>query len=284
MSEGETRSIWLCADDYGIAPGVSAAIRDLIARGRLNAASSMVVAPGFTWDKARPLVDLNAGRPRTAIGLHITLTAPFIPLTPAYGPVQDGSFLPLTMTLARTMARRLDMRALREEIDAQFAAFHHAFGRTPDFVDGHQHVHLFPQIRDCVLTAMQVHAPSAWVRQCGRATGVPLSLSDPKGILIDRLSVKFRRLAAQRKIATNTAFAGTYAFRADADFPRLFPAFLQGLPDGGLVMCHPGFVDAELMELDPVTTLREREHAYFASDAFPRDLEAAGVALAVPTP
>jgi hypothetical protein len=38
------------------------------------------------------------------------------------------------------------------------------------------------------------------------------------------------------------------------------------------------------MELDPVTTLREREHAYFASDAFPRDLEAAGVALAVPTP
>lgn len=31
------RRIWLCADDYGISPGVNRAIRDLIERGRLNA-------------------------------------------------------------------------------------------------------------------------------------------------------------------------------------------------------------------------------------------------------
>jgi predicted glycoside hydrolase/deacetylase ChbG (UPF0249 family) len=35
----QPRHIWLCADDYGIAPGVNTAIRDLIARGRLNATS-----------------------------------------------------------------------------------------------------------------------------------------------------------------------------------------------------------------------------------------------------
>ena len=34
------RPIWLCADDYGIAPGVSKAIRDLVARGRLHATTS----------------------------------------------------------------------------------------------------------------------------------------------------------------------------------------------------------------------------------------------------
>ena len=34
-------------------------------------------------------------------------------------------------------------------------------------------------------------------------------------------------------------------------------------------MCHPGFVDAELERLDPLTTLREREYAYLAGDAFP---------------
>jgi len=43
----QARHIWLCADDYGIAPGVNAAIRDLIARGRLNATSVMVAAPAF---------------------------------------------------------------------------------------------------------------------------------------------------------------------------------------------------------------------------------------------
>ena len=37
------RRIWLCADDYGISPGVNRAIRDLIERGRLNATSVMVV-------------------------------------------------------------------------------------------------------------------------------------------------------------------------------------------------------------------------------------------------
>jgi predicted glycoside hydrolase/deacetylase ChbG (UPF0249 family) len=27
----------------------------------------------------------------------------------------------------------------------------HEFGRAPDFIDGHQHVHTFPQIRDGLL-------------------------------------------------------------------------------------------------------------------------------------
>jgi predicted glycoside hydrolase/deacetylase ChbG (UPF0249 family) len=282
MSDEATRHIWLCADDYGIAPGVNAAIRDLVARGRLNAASSMVVAPNFTWDKARALVDLNAGRVRTAIGLHLTLTAPFAPLSPGYAPTKEGAFLSLPETLARAMLRRLDPQRLAAEVDAQFAAFRSAFGRLPDFVDGHQHVHLFPQIREAVVSAVKVHAPDAWVRQCGRPAGSPLRTSDLKGLLIDRLSGSFRRLAERRNLTTNTAFVGTYIFREDVDFATLFPRFLQGLGEGSLVMCHPGFVDVELARLDPVTTLREREYAYLASDAFPRDLQSAGVALKAP--
>ena len=70
----------------------------------------------------------------------------------------------------------------------------------------------------------------------------------------------------------NPAFAGTYAFRDEVDFPALFPTFLEGLPPGGLVMCHPGFVDDELRRLDPLTDLREQEYAYFSGDAFRRDL------------
>jgi predicted glycoside hydrolase/deacetylase ChbG (UPF0249 family) len=46
------------------------------------------------------------------------------------------------------------------------------------------------------------------------------------------------------------------------------------------VMCHPGFVDAELERLDPLTTQREREYAYLAGDDFPAVLRAHGVALA----
>jgi predicted glycoside hydrolase/deacetylase ChbG (UPF0249 family) len=37
---------------------------------------------------------------------------------------------------------------------------------------------------------------------------------------------------------------------------------------GGLVMCHPGFVDETLISLDPLTTQREREHAFLAGEDF----------------
>lgn len=45
--------------------------------------------------------------------------------------------------------------------------------------------------------------------------------------------------------------------------------FLDGLPEDGLVMCHPGFVDETLKNLDPLTTQRETEHAYLAGEDFP---------------
>jgi predicted glycoside hydrolase/deacetylase ChbG (UPF0249 family) len=54
---------------------------------------------------------------------------------------------------------------------------------------------------------------------------------------------------------------------------------LSGLPDGGLIMCHPGFVDSDLVALDSLTTLREQEFAFFNSDAFLKVLADHGMAL-----
>jgi predicted glycoside hydrolase/deacetylase ChbG (UPF0249 family) len=282
MSETAPRRFWLCADDYGIASGVNTAIRDLVARGRLNATSVMVVTPGFSKAEAAGLQILNAGRQRVAIGLHVSLTGPLRPLTASFSPLLEGSFLPVATMLRLSIQQRLDAAALREEVRAQFEAFAAAFGRPPDFVDGHQHVHLFPQVRQAVLEAMAWMAPNAWVRQCGSSQPLARRLTDPKGLLIDWLSREFRARAAQHKIPTNPAFAGTYTYRDDADFPRLFPRFLEGLPAAGLVMCHPGHVDDELERLDPLTTLREKEYDYFCGDRFPQDLAARGFVLNEP--
>jgi chitin disaccharide deacetylase len=281
QAQTTTRRVFLCADDYGIAPGVDAAIRDLVALGRLNATSVMVVAPHFSRAEAASLAVLNKGdKQRVAIGLHVTLTGPFKPLTANYAPVSDGAFLPLPVTLRLAMQQRLDVAALATEVYAQFRAFVEAFGRAPDFVDGHQHVQLFPQVRQAVLDAVKQIVPNAWVRQCGSSLPLRKRLADPKGLLIDWLSREFRARAAKFGVPTNPAFAGTYTYRADADFEQIFPGFLEGLPDGGLIMCHPGTVDDELERLDPLTHLREREYAYLASDAFPAALAAARVALA----
>jgi predicted glycoside hydrolase/deacetylase ChbG (UPF0249 family) len=176
--------------------------------------------------------------------------------------------------------RSLERDALDREITRQVQVFKEQFGRPPDFIDGHQHVQLFPQIRDALLTVARREAPTAWVRQCGRPRPSRRALDDRKGILLDVLSRSFRRRAAALGVRTNPAFSGTYTFRDQADFAATFPQFLDGLPDGSVVMCHPGFVDPELQKLDQLTTLREQEYAFLVQDTFPGLLARHGVALA----
>jgi predicted glycoside hydrolase/deacetylase ChbG (UPF0249 family) len=273
--------IWLCADDYGISAAVNAGIRELIMRDRLNATSVMVAAPHLDNDEAPALELLNSGVKRAAIGLHVTLTAPFKPMSEGFAPIRDGGFMPLADMMRAAVARRLQPEMLTIEIATQLQAFIEAFGHLPDFIDGHQHVHLFPQVRDAFLKVVVETAPNVWVRQCGRANSLR-RLHDRKALVLDILSMAFRRRAERHGLATNPAFAGAYAFTSKANFAKIFPRFLTGLPDGGLIMCHPGFVDAELQRLDSLTHLRELEFAYFNSDAFPQALADHGVALIRP--
>jgi predicted glycoside hydrolase/deacetylase ChbG (UPF0249 family) len=276
------RPIWLCADDYGISPAVSKGIRDLVVQGRLNATSVMVAAQSLDRAEAVALKALNDGARRVAIGLHVTLTGKFKPMSSGYGPTRDGIFLSIHEMMVRGTLRMLGPDRLRTEIATQLDAFVAQFGQVPDFIDGHQHAHLFPQVREALLDVVRVKAPQAWVRQCGTVATLPVAIFDYKTRILDALSGKFRALAAERVVRTNPAFAGAYDFTTagEADFARLFPMFLRELPAQSVVMCHPGFVDAELERLDPLTTQREREYAYLAGDGFPGVLRAHGVALA----
>jgi predicted glycoside hydrolase/deacetylase ChbG (UPF0249 family) len=274
------RRIWLCADDFGLAEGVNRAIRDLISRGRLNATSVMVVGPAIGRNEVAALQDVAAASPRCAIGLHATLTAPFRPLTMHFRPVDGGLFLPFPTMLRSGLLRRLDPGLIEDELSAQLAAFKDLFGCAPDFVDGHQHAQLFPQVRDAFLRAVKEAAPGAWVRQGGRLQPLAKLIGAPKALVLDVLSAQFRKRAARAGIPFNPAFAGAYDFSGQPDFGLLMRQFLEGLPEGGLVMCHPGFVDETLTSLDPLTTQREAEYAFLASEHFPPLLAANGVTLA----
>jgi predicted glycoside hydrolase/deacetylase ChbG (UPF0249 family) len=279
MSDAAPRRIWLCADDYGLSPGVNRAIRDLIERGRLNATSVMVVGPAIGRDEVSALRAAAANSARCAIGLHVTLTAPFRPLTMHFQPLDGGMFPSLPKLLRAAVARRLDAEIIHAELTVQLAAFSELFGRAPDFVDGHQHAQLFPGVRDAFLSAVKGAAPNAWVRQGGRQAPLTQRLGPPKALLLDILSAQFRRRAARADIAFNPAFAGAYDFSKQSDFSALMRQFLDSLPEGGLVMCHPGFVDEILVELDPFTTQREHEHAFLGGEHFPRLLAANKVTL-----
>ena len=269
MNEAPPRRIWLCADDYGISPGVNRAIRELIERGRLNATSAMVVTPAIGRDEVARLQEAVARNAGTAVGLHVTLTAPFRPLTMHFRPLRDELFLPFAKLLRAGQLRRLDPEIIRAEVAMQLNAFRDLFGRAPDFVDGHQHVQLYPQVRDGLLAAVKEKAPDAWVRQARRNQPLSQRLGSPKALLLDYLSAQFKRGAARTGLKVNPAFAGAYDYSRIPDYGALMRDFLDGLPEDGVVMCHPGFVDDVLVSLDPLTKVREIEHAYLAGDDFP---------------
>jgi predicted glycoside hydrolase/deacetylase ChbG (UPF0249 family) len=273
------RRIWLCADDYGLSPGVNRAIRDLIGRGRLNATSVMMVGPAIGRDEVSTLQAVAATSSRCAIGLHATLTAPFRPLTMHFQPIDGGMFPGFPKLLRAGFMRRLDPEIIHAELIVQLTAFNDMFGRVPDFVDGHQHVQLFPQVRDAFLTAVKQAAPTAWVRQGGRDQPFARRLGAPKALLLDILSAQFRSRASGAQIAFNPGFDGAYDFSRQPDFGALMPRFLEGLPEGGVIMCHPGFVDDILVSLDPLTVQREHEHAFLGGEDFPRLLAANNVTL-----
>src|SRR6266478_2064107 len=227
MNDAAPRRIWLCADEYGLSPGVNRAIRDLIERGRLNATSVMVVGPSIGRAEIGASRAGAASSARCGIGLPLTVTAAFRPLTMHFRPIDGGMFPALAKLLRAGLLRRLDTEIIHAELMVQLAAFREMFGRGPDFVDGHQHAQLFPQVRDAFLTAVKEAAPTAWVRQGGRTRPLSRQLGTPKALFLDILSAQFRTRASRANIAFNPGFAGAYDFSRQPDYGTLMRQFLE---------------------------------------------------------
>ncbi|TIN67872.1 MAG: hypothetical protein E5Y29_25040, partial [Mesorhizobium sp.] len=73
--------------------------------------------------------------------------------------------------------------------------------------------------------------------------------------------------------------AGIYDWRQPEKFAAVLRAAVEGLPERGLFMCHPGHVDETLRARDMMQGVREVEFAALASDAFGASLARAGVEI-----
>ena len=274
----DTRPVILCADDFGLAPGVSDAIAELIVARRLSATSCMSALPDWRA-RAAMLRDVVAAHPAD-VGLHLTLTD-HVPLSGAAGLAEGGRLPPLARLLPRALAHRLDAAAVAVELRAQLDAFEDAWGGPPDYVDGHQHVHVLPGVREALVAELVRRYPQGrvWVRDCVEPTGRCLRrrLALPKALFISALAQGLRRLLRAHGLPANDGFAGLHDFSGRRPFGELMRRFLAASGPRPLVHVHPGRVDAELVACDSLTSPREAELAYLASAEFPRDLGAAGL-------
>lgn len=231
------RRLVLCADDFAFSAPVSRVIADLARAGRLNATSCMAVMPGWAADSAL-LRDVPAG---FAAGLHLVLTGE-APLTAMPRLAPEG-MLPAINPLGRMAARGdVPLDEVAREVTAQFDRFIAVLGRPPAFVDGHQHAHALPGIREIVLAETARRAPAAWVRDCADRLGAMLARPfRGKALASAYHSRGLRAAAARHGLTCNDGFAGHYGFAGD--YAAIFPAFLRRPGALHLVMCHPGTDD-----------------------------------------
>jgi predicted glycoside hydrolase/deacetylase ChbG (UPF0249 family) len=257
-----TTQIAIAVDDFGEHVTINTAALALARAGRISAISCMVGGPAWP-DGAAALRELD--RPQVDLGLHLDLTQ--YPL--------ETSPRPLARLIGAAWLRRLDPHRLRSEVERQCDAFEADARRAPDHVDGHQHVHQLPQVRELLVdTLCRRYDPHPWLRDtrrahfAGRTFDSTLLRADMKAAVIERLGADpLRHLAAGRGVPQNRRLLGIHGLQADArTYRRLLGGWLGVAQTGDLLVAHPA--SALAGATGPMAANRSAEYAVLGSAEF----------------
>ncbi|WP_298018867.1 ChbG/HpnK family deacetylase [uncultured Castellaniella sp.] len=246
-SDSEYRRIVVCADDFGMNDAVDAGILRLAELGRLSATSLLVDGPSASRNLPA-LLDT-----RLQIGLHLNLTESF---------GQPGVCLPLKSLIQAAYLRRLPQDQVRDSVARQLGLFRTLTGRSPDYVDGHQHVHQLPGVRDALLSILGADAAAGlWIRDTGRPrlAGLPWRLRAKARVIAGLGAAGLRRRARAAGFAQNAGFLGVYDFKGGIPaYEAWMSRWLAQARDGDVLMCHPAWGG------DPQDALAAQRQAEYA--------------------
>src|SRR3569623_1334262 len=243
------RVISVCVDDFGQHEGINRAALEMADRRRVSAVSCLVDGPA--WPSGAHALRTHPGGVET--GLHLNFTEDF----------GQGGCHALAGLIARASGRQIDR-------------FEQARGQLPDFVDGHQHVHQLPVIRDQLIAVMDQRYGAAvrpWVRSTLPADGCPPSTAF-KAWLIGRLGANsLRTLAGRHGYPQSNHLVGVYGFDlSEADYLTEMKAWLACARDGDILMCHPSL---PWPGGDGLQDARNREYRALSGEIFSALLESA---------
>ena len=241
------KPIIVCADDFGMDAAVSAGILDCVDAGRVSATSCMTLSA--YWPECAAA--LRERREYVDCGVHLDLTEFSRP---------NGASL--ARLILACYGGQVNATVAATWVNAQLDAFERVMRVEPCFLDGHQHVHQLPAIRDAVVSVVRHRYGGRCALRSTRAT----QWRGLKSAVIDRLgAAELSRQAQALGLRMNRDFAGVYDFNPDADFEVLMAGWLASLEAGGMVMTHPARPSFELTVTDTIRAARVREHAWWLS-------------------
>lgn len=255
-----SKRVCVCADDFGLNEAGSASIVHLASMGAISAASC-VVDGAFAGRYAGALLDSGAG---TSLGLHFNLTV-------ANGPILRHDLL--TWLGLSFVLRSVNRAALVRELQRQLDAFVALFGQAPHFVDGHEHVHQFPIVRNTVLEVLKTRFDA----QVAVRSTMPRVWRGVKAQVIAELGGRaMRRSLHRHRLPANSDFAGVYDFGTRVGYSQRMQSWLRSIAHDGLIMCHPELPAAGRGD----NGARASEYQFLASADWPRLRAAEGIELA----
>ena len=253
------------ADDFGLTEGVNRAIVD----GHINGiiTSTTLMANGTAFVSA---IASASTVPDLGIGVHLNLTQgrPVCPASQVPTLVNsEGFFYPSPGVLAgRILNRKIHPGEVENELRTQIEKIASA-GIRITHLDSHKHIHLLPPIFDLVIKLAREYGIDCVRLPIEPASGAlgPLQSGRSGWPRMAKQYLLARALSALaacqvKKVAHAGLYRPGYFFGlSQTGFLNtpILEQMLRAVPDGtSEIMCHPGYVDAEL--LNTRTRLREQ--------------------------
>jgi len=264
-SAAPPKRLIVCADDYALSAPTSAAILELARPGRITATSAMVLSP--LWPRAA--AEARDVAPYIDMGLHLDWTSEFA--------IAGGHGRSLPILMLATSLRRLRPHDAEAVIERQLDAFERHMQAMPDHVDGHQHVHQFPQIRDALIKVLErryAGKRKPWLR----IARPPAQLAQLKPRVIALMGADtLQHLCDAAGFAHSNHLIGIYDFTGgERRYLALLDGWLRAAAEGDVLMCHPGHGEDAGAEL---AAARGWEQKTLDSESFPQLLQRAGIVL-----
>jgi predicted glycoside hydrolase/deacetylase ChbG (UPF0249 family) len=229
------------ADDYGHTPGVSAGIRESHLRGIVTSTTCMM----NMLDAEAALRQAAQECPRLGLGVHLVLTTgtPLLNVSQVDSLVDGNQSFPGESEMIARLAS-LDLAQVRAEWQAQVERFVAITGHAPDHLDSHHHIsYLSPGLFEIMLELAREY-------RC--------AIRFPTGETAEDMLSDFPPAYAQECLERNARLAQEFQVPHPDHFLKSFYGedatrialhnLLANLPEGVTeIMCHPGYVDQELL-------------------------------------
>ena len=249
------RNLIVNADDLGWTEGVNLGIAEAHRNGIVTSAS--LLANGAAFESG---AEMARTMPALGVGVHLNLSdgEPVAPRELVASLLNESGKLEgkpegLLLRLAR---KSVSLEEVEREWDAQILKVRDS-GIQPTHLDGHRHVQMLPGLFEIALRLAKRRGVAA-IRISHEASSLRAALSSgtkQKGTVVMRQGVQARGLKLlapdAREQAERAGIATADYFCGIAQTGELTREgvlrLLQILPEGATeLMCHPGYVDAEL--------------------------------------